>query len=44
MDAMKKLFIIVPAIAAASLLLFAQPKPPSMGNRTVVVELFTSQG
>lgn len=37
-------FIVVIAIAAATLLIVAQPKPPAMGNRTVVVELFTSQG
>jgi hypothetical protein len=37
-------FIVLIAISAAALLIVAQPKPPAMGNRTVVVELFTSQG
>jgi hypothetical protein len=37
-------FIVAIAIAAAALLIVAQPRPPAMGNRTVVVELFTSQG
>jgi hypothetical protein len=41
---MRKFIVVMIAIAAAALLLIAQPKPPAMGNRTVVVELFTSQG
>lgn len=41
----KPIFIIVLAIAGiGAALLFAKPKVPSMGNKTVVVELFTSQG
>lgn len=41
---MRKFIVVIAIAAAALLLLFAQPKPPAMGNRTVVVELFTSQG
>ena len=40
---MKKL-IVITAITAGALLLVAQPKAQPMGNKTVVVELFTSQG
>ena len=41
---MKKLLLVAIGAAAIALLLFAKPKTPSMGNKTVVVELFTSQG
>ncbi|HEX7420213.1 MAG TPA: hypothetical protein VF505_10030 [Thermoanaerobaculia bacterium] len=41
---MRKFIVVTIAIAAAAVLLVAQPKPIAMGNRTVVVELFTSQG
>ena len=41
---MRKIVFITAIVAAASLLLVAQPKVPAMGNKTVVVELFTSQG
>jgi len=41
---MPKWIVVMVAIAAAAVLLVAQPKPPAMGNKTVVVELFTSQG
>jgi hypothetical protein len=41
---MKKLILITVILIAAALLLVAQPKPPAMGNKPVVVELFTSQG
>lgn len=40
---MKKL-IVITAITAGALLLVAQPKARPMGNRPVVVDLFTSQG
>jgi hypothetical protein len=39
-----KRILIVAVIAAGSFLLIAQPKPPVLGNKVVVVELFTSQG
>lgn len=41
---MRKWIAFSIALVAAGMLLVAQPKPPAMGNRTVVVELFTSQG
>lgn len=41
---MRKILSIAAIIAAATLLLVAQPSAPAMGNKTVVVELFTSQG
>ena len=41
---MPKWIVVMIAIAAAAVLLVAQPKHPAMGNKTVVVELFTSQG
>ena len=41
---MRKWIVFSIALVAAGMLLVAQPKPPAMGNRTVVVELFTSQG
>jgi hypothetical protein len=40
---MKRL-IVITAITAGALLLVAQPKAQPMGNKPVVVELFTSQG
>lgn len=41
---MRKLLFIAILISAAALLLVAQPKAQPMGQRAVVVELFTSQG
>jgi len=41
---MRKFLFIIAIVGIASALLFAEPKTPAMGNRTVVVELFTSQG
>lgn len=41
---MRKWIVFTVALLAAGMLLIAQPKPPVMGNRTVVLELFTSQG
>ena len=40
---MKRL-IVITAITAGAWLLSAQPKAQPMGNKPVVVELFTSQG
>ena len=41
---MRKWVVVTIALIAAGVLLVAQPKSPAMGNKTVVVELFTSQG
>lgn len=41
---MQKWIVVTIALVAAGVLLVAQPNLPAMGSRTVVVELFTSQG
>ena len=41
---MRKFLLITAIVAGATALLIAKPKTPAMGNKTVVVELFTSQG
>lgn len=41
---MRRVLFLSLATIGAALLLVAEPKPPAMGNKTVVIELFTSQG
>lgn len=44
MRLMRKWIVLTTLVIAAAVLLAAQPKPPAMGNKTVIIELFTSQG